>query len=143
MSDLKNALRIKDEEIRQVREMASTAMNEVAQLKQRASRASPGPSPSSEPTPRIKKASPEFDAFQSEERPKNYESMGGSSGDDDWDEMDNMRTSKPPKQSPPRQARSQLHPSVAAESPTPQRRTIENDAIRSYMRHRRRNSRHQ
>jgi hypothetical protein len=143
MSDLKNALRIKDEEIRQVRELASTAMNEVAQLKQRTSRASPGPSPSSEPTPRIKNASPEFNAFQSEERPRNYESRGGSSGDDDWDEMDNMRTSKPPKQSPPRQVRSQPHPSVAAESPTPQRRTIENDAIRSYMRHRRRNSRHQ
>ena len=139
MSDLKNALRNKDEEIRQVREMASVAMSEVQQLKQRASSAIPDPSPNSKSTPRIKNSSLEFDAFRSEERSSNYESRGGSPGDVDWDEMDNMRTSKPHFQS---QLTSQPRPPIPTESPTRHRRTIENDAIRSYMRHRRRNSRH-
>jgi len=153
---LKNALRSKDEEIRHVKELARLAMHEVEELKQRASRASPSSkatprsknlspyideqtpraknlSPNiDEPAPRKKNFSPDIDTYESEGR--RYESAGGEASSEDivWDEMDNMKTSKPTK-SPPRP--------VAEESPTRNRRSIENDAIRSYMRHKRRNYR--
>jgi hypothetical protein len=87
-----------------------------------------------EPTSRTKNFAPNTDTYASKGRSRRHESGGGeaTSEDVDWDEMDNMKTSKPPE-SPPRP--------VAEDSTTRNRSSIENDAIRSYMRHRRRNSR--
>lgn len=133
VSSLKQSLRSKDAEIRQLREMANQAMDEVQELKKAMTRSVN----TQDTTPRINNFGYGNDMDANEKRALNIAQPASSSQDLDleWDEMDNMHTSGISKS--PDRSRTTPGEQTMAE----QRRSIQNDAIRSYMRHRRRSKR--
>ena len=133
VSSLKQSLRSKDAEIRQLREMANQAMDEVQELQKAMTRSVN----TQDTTPRINNFGYGNDMDANEKRALNIAQPASSSQDLDleWDEMDNMHTSGISKS--PDRSRTTPGEQTMAE----QRRSIQNDAIRSYMRHRRRSKR--
>ncbi len=152
LKDMKMALRSKDQEIEQLQKMANNAMTEVNALKR-----NHHPSPNERSaTPRISNASPTFDAFNTDDdevqRFTASLTTSPSMGQPEWDEMDNATTSRkfnssseaPPSLAALRESAREAtwdNSSVTPEFAKQERRAIENDAIRSYMRHRRRQKR--
>ena len=139
--EMKTALQSKNKEIERVQKMADAAMNEVRALKRTSN-----PSPHFEDlTPRIKNSSPTFNAFNTDENEaKRHTSASSSPSKLEWDEMDNLSTSRKANAAEVVETSSAIQ--SRRDDGTPdfvkqERRAIENDAIRSYMRHRRRQKR--
>ena len=134
------ALQSKDKEIERIQRMAEDAINEVNTMKTRSGHPSPNA------TPRITNSSPTFDAFNTDddEVKRLTSSLAASPSHGEWDEMDNSSLSQRKKASMERPP-SPVQFREKAGTPDlvkQERRAIENDAIRSYMRHRRRQKRH-
>ena len=138
LEELQMVLRSKDQEIERVQKMADAAMSEVKALKR--------PShPSPNATPRMTNASPTFDAFNADddEVQRLTSSLSASPSQIEWDEMDNAATSRKVKSQEASSSTAQLREmSSSLDFVKQERHAIENDAIRSYMRHRRRQKRH-
>lgn len=129
IDELKSALQRKEYEIRRAQEVANAAMDEIESLrKQSNSFSHSGRPPNFQTLQRDQEVSSAFDAFDTTDGMDHFEKVTEL----DWDEMDNMSTS--------RKAQSAVK-SVTPDNPTHQRRSIENDTIRSYMRSRRRHGR--
>jgi chromosome segregation ATPase len=130
LEELKSALKSKDYEIRRAQEAANAAMNEIESLRKQNKMFSNSGRPTNSQPLQLDQVPPAFDAFDTSDGIGQFENVT----DLEWDEMDNMSTS--------RKVQSAVN-SVTPDNFTHQRRSIENDAIRSYMRSRRRHVRSQ
>lgn len=127
IAELKNCLKTKEAEIRHVQEIANAALNEVENLRQQ------NHSYAKSGNRALQKdvASSAFDAFGNDDGIDHFQNFSEL----DLDEMDNMSTCRKVVKSPVN--------SVTPDNIANQRKSIKNDAVRSYMQNRRRQNRSQ
>lgn len=131
IAELKSVLKSKDDEIHRAHEVANAALNEIENLRKKSNTFSSSGRPTNIQTlQRDQEVSSAFDAFDTSDGMGHFDNVTEL----DWDEMDNISTSR------------KVHSAVKSVTPdnlSQQRRSIENDTIRSYMRSRRRHVRSQ